>query len=75
MPAAGPPIGMSFHVVIYGGAENRSVVGTRKKKNQTSLDRLNNCIFLSLSQEHRPRAHGQVPWLCCVDSSGEAVSL
>lgn len=31
-PAAGPPIGMSFHAVIYGEAENTSVVGMKKKK-------------------------------------------
>lgn len=69
-PAAGPPIGMSFHAVIYGEAENTSVVGMKKKKKirHHRIDlRLH---FLSLSRDERPRAHGQVAWLCSVDSSG-----
>lgn len=31
MPPAEPPIDMSFHVVTYGEAENRSVVGRKKE--------------------------------------------
>lgn len=52
-PAAGPPIGMSFHAVIYGEAENTSVVGKkkkkRKKKNQTSPNRLTIAFSLPLA--------------------------
>ena len=73
-PAAGPPIGMSFHAVIYGEAENTSVVGKKKKKKKKKKIRHHRIDlrlhFLSLSRDERPRAHGQVAWLCSVDSSG-----
>lgn len=44
----------SSHIIVtYDEAENRSVVGKRKKES-----------------EDRPQKHGEVAWLCSVDSSG-----